>query len=98
MHDTVTEEVIGRLINLSETGMSMIAHHPIVNDALYQLRFALPDARNLPQVIDVGAHELWATHAAAAGQMWVGFRFIAVSTTHLGHIRDWVNAPGAEHV
>lgn len=98
VHDTVTEEVIGRLINLSETGMSMIAHRPIVDDALYQLRFSLPDANHLPQAIDVGAHELWATQAAAPGQVWVGFRFIALSTAHLARIRDWVNAPGAELV
>ena len=98
IHDTVTEEVIGRLINLSETGMSMIAHRPISGDALYQLRFDLPDQRGLLQSVDAGAHELWTSEATAPGQTWVGFRFIDVSPAHVVVIREWVNAPDAEHV
>ena len=42
--DTMTETVIGHLGNLSETGMMLIASAPLVDDALYQLRFNLRDA------------------------------------------------------
>jgi hypothetical protein len=41
--DTMTEEVIGRIGNLSETGMLMVANRHLNNDALYQLRFQLLD-------------------------------------------------------
>jgi hypothetical protein len=97
VYDTVAEQVIGKLINLSETGMSMVAFVPMVNDALYQLRFEIADGAG-PRVIDVGAHELWASPAVGGDQSWVGLRFIAVSPTNLTVIRDWVNAPGAELV
>lgn len=98
VQDTVIEEVIGKLVNLSETGMSLIAHRRMVNDALYQFRFELPgrDGNAIP--VDVGCHELWATDAAAGGQAWVGFRFIAVSSAHREAIRKWVDSPGAEYV
>ncbi len=98
VHDTVTEKVIGKLANLSETGMSLIAQQPVVNDALYQLRFELTDQHEVTRSIDAGVHELWVSESAGAGQTWVGFRFIALSPAHLAFIREWVNAPGAEHV
>lgn len=98
VQDTVVEEVIGKLVNLSETGMSMMANRRVVNDALYQLHFELPGRDGVAIPVDVGCHELWATDAAADGQAWVGFRFIAVSSAHREAIRKWVGAPGAEYV
>lgn len=98
IQDTVSEEVIGRLINLSETGMLLIAHQPMMSDALYQLRFDLPDRRGVMQSVDAGAHELWASEATAPGQILVGLRFIDVSPAQVVTIREWVNAPGGELV
>ncbi len=98
VYDTVAEKVVGKLINLSETGMSIVASVPMVNDALYQLRFELTDANAAQRAIDVGAHELWASPAVGGSQTWVGLRFIAVSPSDLAALRDWVNSPGAELV
>lgn len=96
--DTMTEQVIGRMSNLSESGMLLILNHPLMSDALYQLRFKLPDARGVEHVLDVGAHELWNDEAAAPGQVWTGFRFIDVAPADLAFIRSWVDAPGSQYV
>jgi hypothetical protein len=96
--DLMTEEVVGRLSNLSETGMLIIANQRLTNDALYQLRLKLPDAAGAEHAIDLGAHELWADEAAAPGQVWTGFRFIDVAQQDLMFIRDWVDAPGSTYV
>ena len=96
--DLMTEEPIGRLSNLSETGMLVIAQHRLVNDALYQFRMRLPDSSGVERTIDVGAHELWADDAAAPGQIWSGFRFIDISQGDLAFVRDWVDAPGSTYV
>lgn len=40
--DQMRECVVGRLGNVSETGMLMLASMPLREDALYQLRFPLP--------------------------------------------------------
>jgi hypothetical protein len=96
--DLMTEEVIGRLSNLSETGMLVIANQRLANDALYQFRMRLPDAGGAERTIDVGAHELWADDAAAPGQIWTGFRFIDIAPGDVQFVRDWVDAPGSTYV
>ena len=96
--DTMTEQVIGHISDLSETGMLLILRQALVTDALYQLRFALHDEHGREQRIEVGAHELWSDPASAPGQIWTGFRFIDISAEHLAFIRSWVTAPGSELV
>ena len=96
--DMMTEHVIGHLSDLSETGMLLILSQPLMNDALYQLRFKLTDVQGRARSVMVGAHELWADPAAAPGQIWTGFRFIDISGDDLNFIRAWVLAPGSQHV
>ena len=95
--DTMTETVIGHVSDLSETGMLLILHQPLVSDALYQFRFKLADAQGREHPIMVGAHELWSDQAAAPGQVWTGFRFIDISGDDLNFLRAWVLAPGGEN-
>ena len=96
--DTMTEQVVGRLSNLSETGMLMIANNRLATDSLFQFCLQLPDASGVERRIEVGAHELWADEAAAPGQIWTGFRFIDLSQDDVAFIRDWVDAPGSTYV
>jgi len=91
--DTMTDKVVGHISDLSETGMLLIAHQAMASDALYQLRFRLPDPRGgAAHAVEVGAHELWSDPAAAPGQIWTGFRFIDVSAQDLLLLRNWVAA------
>ena len=74
----MTDSVVGRIGNLSETGMLLIASVPLTDDALYQFRFQLPGAHGPRAEYEVGAHLLWQDGASAPGQAWTGFRFIAI--------------------
>lgn len=96
--DTMTGLVIGKLSNLSETGMLLILGQPLASDGLYQLRFSLPEEAGNGRSVEVGAHELWSDEAAAPGQVWTGFRFIDVAPEDVAHIREWVDAPGSQYV
>ena len=89
--DTMTEEVIGRIGNLSASGVLLIASTPLTDDALYQFRFALPDSSGA-QAVEVGAHVLWVDGASAPGQSWVGLRFIGLSTETTQRLRRWAEA------
>lgn len=89
--DAMTDEVIGQLGNLSESGMLLIASTALVEDALYQLRFHLA-GRGSAAPIGIGVHLLWAVPANTPGQSWCGFRFLTISEEHRGHIREWVRA------
>ena len=94
--DGMTDSVVGRIGNLSETGMLMIASAPLTEDALYQFRFHLHDARGRESAFEVGAHLLWIDRASAPGQAWTGFRFIAIPPDQAEHLRHWIDAPGGQ--
>ncbi|WP_369943381.1 PilZ domain-containing protein [Xanthomonas medicagonis] len=92
--DVMEDAVVGRLGNLSEHGMLLLASAPLHEDALYQLRFAMPQLGGDTQ-IDVGVHLLWSERAHAPGQAWAGFRFLTISPAHRELLRQWINAgPG----
>lgn len=90
--DVMTEETIGHLGNLSVGGMLLIASVPLVEDALYQLRFNLPDSDG--QGVEVGAHVLWRDDASAPGQSWAGLRFLGLAPQATRSLREWVGRGG----
>ncbi|HRQ64289.1 MAG TPA: PilZ domain-containing protein [Xanthomonadaceae bacterium] len=94
--DTMTDEVVGRVGDLSSNGMMMLAPRPLVDDALYQFRFNLPDARHRTRRIEVGAHELWATPVAGEDQFLCGYRFIDISPEDEALLAAWVDSPEIE--
>ena len=96
VHDVMTEALIGRIGNLSETGMLIHADTALVDDALYQFRFALHDPTGTKHTYEIGAHHLWSDAAGTPGQFWTGVRFIDVSPDDMKHLRAWVQQPGGE--
>jgi c-di-GMP-binding flagellar brake protein YcgR len=90
--DVMTEETIGHLGNLSVGGMLLIASVPLVEDALYQLRFSLPDSDG--QSVEIGAHVLWRDDASAPGQSWAGLRFLGLAPQATRSLREWVGRGG----
>lgn len=91
--DTMTDTLVGRLSNLSETGLQLIASVPLVDDALYQLRFKLSGIEERSAVIEAGVHLLWQDTASAPGQTWTGFRFIHLPDHQLQQLRRWLDKP-----
>ncbi|PPU77604.1 MULTISPECIES: PilZ domain-containing protein [Xanthomonas] len=88
--DMLSEAQIGRVGNVSETGMLLLASAPLRDDALYQLRFSLPERSGRSTEIDVGVHLLWTDAAHAPGQAWAGFRFLSLSEPHRLRLRAWI--------
>lgn len=89
--DQMREQVIGRLGNVSESGMLILSDAPLVDDALYQLSFQVPDRHGQVASIDVGVHLLWREPAHAPGQYWAGLRFLTLSATHRELLRQWIS-------
>lgn len=88
--DTMTDQAIGRLCNVSETGMLVSADVPLTDDALYQLRFDVDDPVHGAVPVQAGAHLLWTARTHVAGQAWAGFRFIAVPHAQMRALRLWL--------
>lgn len=98
VQDAMTEQSIGQLGNISESGLLLLASAPLHEDCLYQLRFTLTDRIGNRLAFEIGAHLLWSNAAAAPGQAWLGFRFLSLEDGHLDRLRDWIDAPGATYV
>lgn len=97
VQDVMTESLVGRIGNLSETGMLIQANQPLVDDALYQFRFTLNARDGTRHACEVGAHHLWSEPAATPGQSWVGFRFIDISPDDTMRLRGWVQIDAGAH-
>lgn len=89
--NVMTGEVLGRLGNISAEGMMLVANQPIVDDALYQVLFNLPDEHGRLHPIEVGVHEQWSEQANVPGQHWVGFRIIDIAPADSAVLTDWLN-------
>lgn len=92
--DALTDEVLGRLGNLSETGMLLLGRDPGVEDGLFQVHFSLPLPQGGSHRFSLGVHQLWSeAHASRAG-FWSGFRFIDVAAREQDLLRGYVEQPG----
>ena len=88
--DAMCEESIGHIANLSAGGMLLIANRPMADDALYQIRFCLPEGQGVD--FEVGAHVLWCDGASAPGQSWAGLRFLGLEPDTARRLREWSQA------
>jgi hypothetical protein len=96
--DAMTEQSLGQLGNISDSGMLLLASAPLHDDCLYQLRFSLTDRAGQHIAFEAGTHLLWQNDAAAPGQAWMGFRFLSLDDGQLDRLREWIDAPGATYV
>lgn len=96
--DTMTEQTVGRLGNISESGMMLMTATRLMDDALFQFRFSVVDADGRTRPIEVGAHQLWSDAANVPGQYWAGFRFIDVARDDADLLRAWIDQPGGQYV
>jgi PilZ domain len=93
--DTMTGETIGRIGNLSRTGMMLICHRRLRNDALYQLRFSLTDTRGRRAEVETGVHTMWTEPAGIPGQQWSGLRIISISAPAAETLDAWLTTAEA---
>jgi hypothetical protein len=96
--DTMTDQIVGRIGNISESGMMMLATVHLMDDALFQFRFNLPDGGARGPSIEVGSHQLWSDAANVPGQFWSGFRFIDMAQEDAAQLRAWIEQPGGNYV
>lgn len=88
--DCMTGQVIGRIGNISESGMLLLASAPLNTDALYQLRFDLagPDDEACP--VEPGVHVLWQDKDRVPGRTWAGLHFIHLRPSHRKLLLGWL--------
>ena len=95
--DTMTQQQLGLVADLSESGMMLLSSSPIETDGLFQCELHFPRHLSITVPISVGVQELWAESNSRHGQHVVGFRFTDISQEDRLQIRNWVNEPGSDY-
>jgi hypothetical protein len=90
--DVISGQPMGQLGNLSSSGMLLIGPQAPRSEALYQVSLALPEAPGAAPTapIELGIQEQWHEQAASPGQVWSGFRIIAVSDPDAARLNSWL--------
>ena len=91
--DVISGQPIGHLGNLSSTGMLLISAQAPRSEAIYQVSMSLPGAGRLlteSQPIEVGIQEQWHEPAASPGQIWAGYRIVAISDADAARLEGWL--------
>jgi hypothetical protein len=91
--DVITGLPIGHLGNLSSTGMLLINAQAPRSEAIYQISMVLPGSGRLlsqSQPIEIGIQEQWHETAASSGQVWAGYRIVAISDADAARLDSWL--------
>ncbi|PWK81877.1 PilZ domain-containing protein [Fulvimonas soli] len=91
--DMISGQPFGQLGNLSASGMLVISANPPRSEAIYQLRLPLSGLGRTPQHIEVGVQEQWQEQAATPGQVWAGYRIVAISSEDNARLQAWLALP-----
>ena len=91
--DVIRGEPIGHLGNLSSTGMLLISAQAPRSEALYQVSMILPGSGRMlaeSQPIELGIQEQWHESAASSGQIWAGYRIVAITDADAARLESWL--------
>ena len=91
--DVITGLPMGRIGNLSGTGMLLICPAAPQSEAIHQVRLPLSGDSDTPRYIEVGIQEQWHESAASADQVWVGYRIIAIGEGDDAQLDAWLALP-----
>lgn len=91
--DVISGQPLGHLGNLSSSGMLLISAREPRSEALYQVSVSLPGAGRLltqSQPIELGIQEQWHEPAASSGQVWAGYRIVAITDADAARLESWL--------
>ena len=91
--DVITGQPVGHLGNLSANGMLVISARPPKSESIYQVSLSLPGLGSGLQTIEVGIQEQWHEAAASPGQVWSGYRIVAISDADAALLDAWLEQP-----
>lgn len=90
--DCMTEAFVGKLLDISASGLRIASASPFGIEALFQWQFPLPDTlhTDTPETIECGVQVIW-SRADPSGRHIIGARFIQIAPQTRERIRHWCN-------
>lgn len=89
--DSISGENIGHVGNVSRTGLMLVCHRPLNDNALYQLRFRLPVPRGAQSEIETGVCTMWTEQPTTESYQWSGVRIISISAPAAKSLDRWLD-------
>ena len=90
--DVIAGKPMGFLGNLSIGGMLLICQQAPRDEAIYQVQLPLHGLGAQPQHIEVGVQAQW-QERPSSGQVWAGFRIVAISKEDAARLDRWLALP-----
>lgn len=90
VYDALRDVYIGRLVNIHDKGLMLIADKPLTEDTLYTFDIHLPLPINNLNAIQIGVDCLWVRDADLAGKYWMGFSIIDATEETLSIISQLI--------
>lgn len=88
--NTINGRPLGHLGNLSANGMLLIGHQAPRSEAVYQVSLPLPGSSGTAPTIEIGIQEQWQEPASTPGQIWAGYRIIAITQADAALLDRWL--------
>lgn len=85
-----TGEGLGRIGNLSNDGMMLIATRELPDEHVYQVHFTLQTSAHPAKKVEIGIQCLWCEQARSANTYWVGSKIIDISPEDQEALKLWV--------
>lgn len=92
--DTITHQLLGYAIDISNGGMSLLAAHPLQAGAVLQVEFEL-DCSPQPRARVAFGAEVLRTQSCTAGGDLIGLRFFHPQGDSACVLRSWLAGSGA---
>jgi hypothetical protein len=88
--DAFTGESLGRIGNLSNDGLMLIAPKELPDEHVFQLQFTLLGNGLTPHRVEIGVQALWCDQARTANTYWAGCKMIDISPSDQAMLKQWV--------
>jgi len=79
LRDIHTDQLLGNLVNISDSGFMLLADQSLSTNQLFQLRMLFPTPIENLEYIELGAECLWRQDAPGTNHCWAGFHIIDIS-------------------
>ena len=93
VYDRSTEELLGRLVNMTTDGVRLLTRDTIESDAIYQFRMDLPVEIKGSKEIVFDAKSVWSNKDNDSHEYSTGFRIVDLSSNEFDKIELLINGP-----
>lgn len=83
VRDVNTGQALGRLLNLSQSGMMLFCEHPVAVNAVFQCELDVSSTVKCDLgPLRIGIESLWSQPSEQPGAYWAGFHIIDIAPEH----------------